>query len=180
MDNLASIPVTENCLNAGIAFGTTTTTNVATAATGAVIGGKFTATLSSSATTATPTTDAVTGATFVTIPVNYCAALVFGVNAAGSLVAAQGPLMPTLAGLTTTAGGFIQAPQFPALPSRVGCTGALHEAGDGIGRPVARHEADAARLRQRFLRAGTHHPVPDRQHGDHGRAPARSPSTTAA
>ena len=115
MDYLTLNGIKLNPLNAGIAFGTTTTTNVA-AATSCIIGGKFTTAIGSSATTATPTLDSNTGVAFQTIPVNYGAALVFGSTAAGALVAVQGPLVATLAGATTVAGGWITDPQFPPIP----------------------------------------------------------------
>jgi hypothetical protein len=52
----------------------------------------------------------------VNIPSNYTAAVVFGVNTAGSLKAVQGPLVATLAGSGNTVGSFDKAPQFPVLP----------------------------------------------------------------
>lgn len=116
MDTLAQRPVTANLVNAGAVAGTTNTFTT-TAATVPVIRGKFTTALgvlTNSATT--PTTDANTGAAFINVPSNYCAAIVFGTNAAGTLVAVQGPLTATLAGVTTTVGDFSAAPQFPAIP----------------------------------------------------------------
>lgn len=95
----------------------TTNTFTTTAASAGIINGKFgtaLGVLTNSATT--PTTDANTGTTFVNIPSNYCAAVVFGVNAAGTLVGVQGPLTATQTGVTTTVGAFIMAPQFPPLP----------------------------------------------------------------
>lgn len=116
MDALQQLPVTMNFTNTGAVAGTTNsfTTTVASVA---AIKGKFTTALgvlTNSATT--PTTDANTGVTFATIPINSCAAVVFGINAAGTLVAAQGPTAPTEVGVTTTVGAFINAPQFPAIP----------------------------------------------------------------
>jgi len=95
----------------------TTNTFTTTVASNGIINGKFgtaLGVLTNSATT--PTTDANTGATFVTIPSNYCAAVVFGVNFAGTLVGVQGPLTATLAGSGSTVGSFDKAPQFPVLP----------------------------------------------------------------
>lgn len=119
MDNLNLPPVTVNLVNAGLAAGTTTTTTVGTAPTGIVIGGKFgTTTLSASANQSiTPTTDATTGVTFATIPVNSAACLLLGINAAGTLVGALGPVVTTETGVTTTVGAFLNAPQFPATPN---------------------------------------------------------------
>lgn len=108
--------LTINLANAGAVAGTTNTFTT-TAATVPVINGKFgtaLGVLTNSATT--PTTDANTGATFVNIPSNYAAAVVFGTNAAGTLVAVQGPLTATATGVTTTVGAFVAAPQFPPLP----------------------------------------------------------------
>lgn len=118
MDNLTLPPVTMNLVNAGLAAGTTTTVTVGTAPTGIVIGGKFGATtLSASANQSIePTTDANTGLAFATIPINSAACLLLGINAAGTLVGALGPVVPTETGVTTTVGAFINAPQFPAVP----------------------------------------------------------------
>lgn len=107
---------TYSLANAGAVAGTTNTFTT-TAATVPVIDGKFTTALgvlTNSATT--PTTDANTGATFVNIPSNYCAAVVFGTNAAGTLKAVQGPLQATQTGVTTTVGAFDKSPQFPPIP----------------------------------------------------------------
>lgn len=117
MDLLTQTPLTMNLANAGAVAGTTNTFTT-TAATVPVLEGKFTTALgvlTNSATT--PTTDANTGTTFVTIPSNYCAAIVFGTNAAGTLKAVQGPLTATEVGVTTTVGAFIAAPQFPTIPA---------------------------------------------------------------
>ncbi len=116
MDNLQLVPITANFVKAGSLAGSTNTFTT-TAGTQCAIKGKFgtqLGVLTNSATT--PTTDAVTGATFVTIPINYCAAVVFGINAAGTLIAAQGPLEKTEVGVTTTVGAFINPPQFPVIP----------------------------------------------------------------
>lgn len=117
MDKLAVGSLT-CCLNNPGAVAGTTNSFTTTAASVPVIRGKFTTALgvlTNSATT--PTTDANTGATFVTVTPNKCAAIVFGTNAAGTLVAAQGPLAPTETGVTTTVGNFIKAPEFPVLPT---------------------------------------------------------------
>lgn len=116
-DTLTQVPLTCNFTNTGAVAGTTNTFTT-TVASVACINGKFTTALgvlTNSATT--PTTDANTGVAFVTILPNYCAAVVFGVNAAGTLVAVQGTQIPTETGVTTTVGAFINAPQFPAIPS---------------------------------------------------------------
>lgn len=116
MDTLQSIPLTANFVNMGCVAGTTNTWTNAVASQCA-IAGKFTTQLATNSNASeTPTTDANTGAAFPAILPNYCAAVVFGVNAAGVLVAAQGPSIPTRAGVTTTVGAFINAPQFPPIP----------------------------------------------------------------
>lgn len=116
MDTLMQIPLTINLANTGAVAGTTNTFTTTVASTCA-IKGKFTTALgvlTNSATT--PTTDANTGLAFPAILPNYAAAVVFGVNAAGTLKAVQGAVTPTETGVTTTVGAFILAPQFPTIP----------------------------------------------------------------
>ena len=116
MDGLSQVPITINSKNAGCVAGATNTwTN--SVATTCAIKGKFTVALGINSDAAvTPTTDANTGAAFEYILPNYCAAIVFGVNAAGSLVAVQGEQTETHPGVTTTVGAFKLAPQFPSIP----------------------------------------------------------------
>lgn len=110
-----------NTRNLGAVAGTTNTFTTTVASEGS-IDGRFTtalAVLTNSATT--PTTDANTSAAFIALTSTTAAGgqactFVFGVNAAGTLVAAQGPITATLLGVTTTPGAFIATPQFPALP----------------------------------------------------------------
>ena len=116
MDALQQIPLTINLVNAGAVAGTTNSFTT-TAATSCAINGKFATplgVLTNSATT--PTLDANTGVAFPAILPNTAAAVVFGVNAAGTLVAVQGTALPTETGVTATVGAFINAPQFPAIP----------------------------------------------------------------
>lgn len=116
MDTLQQVPLTINLANAGAVAGTTNTFTT-TVATTAAIRGKFATSLgvlTNSATT--PTTDANTAVAFPAILPNTCAAVVFGVNAAGTLKAVQGAAIATETGVTTTVGAFINAPQFPAMP----------------------------------------------------------------
>lgn len=115
MDILNLRGVTLNPTTAGIALGTTTTTNVA-AATTHIVRGKFGTPVASSATTATPTLDAATGVAFPALVANQATVLVWGANAAGALKLAQGSIENTQVGVTTTAGAFINTPQFPTLP----------------------------------------------------------------
>jgi hypothetical protein len=109
---------TMNHLSAGVALGTTSTITT-TAATNAAIGGKFTTAYGVAANTAitSPTVDYTTLAAFATIPATPSATvIVLGVTGAGLLRAAQGTIVPTATGTGSTAGAFINAPQFPALP----------------------------------------------------------------
>lgn len=116
MDYLQQVPLKANFVDMGCVAGTTNTwTN--TVASQCVINGKFTTQLATNSNQSeTPTTDANTGAAFETITSNKAAAVVFGVNAAGTLVAAQGKMVDTYPGVTTTVGAFKEAPQFPAIP----------------------------------------------------------------
>ena len=116
MNKLSLGPITA-CFNKTGAVAGTTNSFTTTAASQCAIKGKFTTALgvlTNSATT--PTLDANTGVAFAPILPNTAAAIIFGVNAAGTLVAVQGPAVATEAGVTTTVGAFAAAPQFPALP----------------------------------------------------------------
>ena len=115
MDRLALGSLTMNMSNAGLTAGTTTTYTT-TATTAHVINGKFGTTLAAQTNTASPTTDVNTGAAFVAQSANQACVYVWGVNAAGAIKVAQGSIENTETGVTTTAGAFIKAPQFPALP----------------------------------------------------------------
>lgn len=107
--------VTMNQTNASLSLGTTSTYTTA-ATTQCSIGGKYGTTLAAQTNTASPTTDAATGAAFRALTANQATVLVWGVNLAGAIQLAQGSIEPTVTGVTTTAGAFINAPQFPALP----------------------------------------------------------------
>ena len=107
--------LTLNHINAGLAEGTTSTYTTA-AATSCSIRGKFATALAAQTNTASPTTDATTGEAFVPLAANQAACLVWGVNAAGAIQLSQGKIVDTEVGVTTTAGAFISAPPFPALP----------------------------------------------------------------
>ena len=121
MDILQQAPLTLNHTNAGFVAGTTNTLT-STATTVTSIKGKFSTTLAALTNSATtPTTDANTAAAFPTLVSTsaaggQAAVLLFGVNAAGVIKMAQGQIVPTELGVTTTAGNFITAPQFPAMP----------------------------------------------------------------
>ena len=115
MDTLTQIPMTFNHVNAGLVAGNTSTYTT-TATTVCSIGGKFATGLAAQTNTASPTTDVNTGTTFVALTANQATVLVWGVNAAGAIKLAQGSIVPTETGVTTTAGAFITLPSFPSLP----------------------------------------------------------------
>jgi hypothetical protein len=81
-----------------------------------MINGKFVTALTAQTNQAVPTTDAATGAAFVTQTDNQACVYVVGQNAAGAIQACQGSIVDTEVGVTTTAGAFKVPPQFPALP----------------------------------------------------------------
>lgn len=107
--------ITLNTTNAVLAAGTTSTYST-TNTTACIIQGKWGTTLTAQTNTATPTTDVNTGAAFVAQTDNQACVYVFGVNAAGAIKVAQGTIVNTEVGVTTTAGAFIVGPQFPTLP----------------------------------------------------------------
>lgn len=110
MDRLQLAPAYGCFTKSAVAAGTTTTLSQTTAAHYA-IGGKLYKQASAWSNQATPTTDVNTGANFVGVPINNGSVFVIGVNAAGTMKVAQGPLQAL-----DTSGKFILAPQFPALP----------------------------------------------------------------
>lgn len=107
---------TLNLVSAAMVAGTTSTYTT-TVTTAGCINGKFVTTLGAQTNTASPTTDATTGNAFIALAPNQCCALVFGQNAAGTIKLSQGPIIATLAGVTTTVGALLNDPQFPALPN---------------------------------------------------------------
>lgn len=115
MDLLQQVPMTFNHVNAGLVAGTTSTYTT-TATTVCSIAGRFATGLTAQTNTASPTTDANTGLAFVPLTANQATVLVWGVNAAGAIRLIQGSIVPTEVGVTTTAGNFITAPIFPAIP----------------------------------------------------------------
>jgi hypothetical protein len=93
--------------------GSSYTTTVTSAG---MINGKYVTTLSAQTNTATPTTDAMTGLAFPALAANEATVLVVGQKADSTIQMLQGSIVPTVTGVTTTAGAFINAPQFPELP----------------------------------------------------------------
>lgn len=94
----------------------TTSTYTTTVTSAGVVNGKFATALTAQTNTATPTTDAATGAAFVPQTDNTACCYVFGITVGGAIAVAQGPIIPTEVGVTTTVGAFINAPPFPSLP----------------------------------------------------------------
>ena len=113
INNLSGL--TLNYVSAAMVAGTTSTYTT-TVTTAGIINGKFVTTLGAQTNTASPTTDANTGAAFNALSPNKTCALVFGQTAAGAIQLVQGPIIDTDVGVTTTVGAFRAAPQFPALP----------------------------------------------------------------
>lgn len=109
--------LTINHINAGVALGTTSTITVATT-TSHSIGGKFGTAYAAAANAAatSPTINAATGTAFTAMTQNKATVVVVGATAAGTLRLAQGSVVDTEVGVTTTKGAFILAPQFPVLP----------------------------------------------------------------
>lgn len=94
----------------------TTSTYTTTATSAGMINGKYVTGLTAQTNTATPTTDAVTGSAFVALAPNQATVLVIGQKADSTIQMAQGQIVPTQVGVTTTVGAFINAPGFPVLP----------------------------------------------------------------
>jgi len=115
MEKLTERGATRNHVSAGFVLGTTSTYTT-TVTTECVIDGVFGTTLGAQTNTASPTTDAATGAAFVAMGDNKATVLVWGVNLAGAIQLCQGSIEDTEVGVTATAGAFLKAPQFPNLP----------------------------------------------------------------
>lgn len=94
----------------------TTSTYTTTVATVVSIAGKWATALGVQTNVATPTTDARTAAAFTALTDNQATVLVLGINLAGAIQMCQGGIEATEVGVTTTAGAFKRAPQFPTLP----------------------------------------------------------------
>jgi hypothetical protein len=123
MDYLASIPATMCTSFAALAAGTTTTFSTTGATLYSIRGKAFTTSAASNA--ATPTTDANTGAAFVPVGPSRGCVFVFcydgtSATAATAIKVVQGPIEALEAGVASGANAlFLNAPQFPAIPSRL-------------------------------------------------------------
>lgn len=116
MPNARSLQgLTMGTIKTGLVKGTTSTYTTTVTSAG-MINGKYVTGITAQTNTATPTTDAVTGAAFVALTDNQATVLVIGQKADGTIQMAQGSIVPTQVGVTTTAGDFIDYPQFPMLP----------------------------------------------------------------
>ena len=107
--------LTIGTIRTGLIRGTTSTYTTTVISAG-MINGKYVTALAAQTNTATPTTDANTGAAFVPLTANQATVIVVGQTVAGVIQMAQGSIVPTVTGVTTTAGAFINAPQFPNVP----------------------------------------------------------------
>jgi hypothetical protein len=112
MDFLQATPLTMCVTKPVLAAGTTSTVSTTNAITGCIRGKSVTKTALSN--TATPTTDATTGAAFPSISANQGTIVLLGIDASGNLKASQGTIQAL-----DVAGAFIQAPQFPMVPDTV-------------------------------------------------------------
>ena len=121
-DNLAFAPATF-CVSKATLAASTTTTFSTTGATLYSINGKAFSTAAAGAGTATPTTDANTGAAFVALQPNRGCVFVFAYNgngvAATGIRVVQGPIEVLDGTLAGASASFINAPQFPVVPDNL-------------------------------------------------------------
>lgn len=94
----------------------TTSTYTTTVTSAGMINGKYVTGLTAQTNVATPTTDSMTLVAFLPLAANQATVLVVGQKADSTIQMCQGTIVPTVVGVTTTAGAFINAPQFPNLP----------------------------------------------------------------
>mgnify|MGYP001617274291 CR=1 FL=1 len=107
--------VTMGTIKTGLIKGTTSTYTTTVTSAG-MINGKYVTGLTAQTNVATPTTDARTAAAFPALTDNKATVLVIGQKADSTIQMCQGSIEDTEVGVTTTAGAFIKAPQFPNLP----------------------------------------------------------------
>lgn len=111
-------------VNRGLTFGTIKTglvkgTNLSyttTVTSAGMINGKYVSGLTAQTNQALPVVDSNTGAAFTALTDNKATVIVVGQTAAGAIAMCQGSIEDTEVGITTTAGAFKNAPQFPKLP----------------------------------------------------------------
>jgi hypothetical protein len=107
---------TFNLGNSGAVAGTVASFTT-TAATNAVVNGKFTTPLGVQTNAALPAVDSATGLAFVPLTPNQCCTLVFGVSSAGVLQLVQGKVIGCNVGNQYIPGSLLNDPQFPGLPN---------------------------------------------------------------
>lgn len=110
MDNLQATPGTFATTIAGLAVGTTTTMTIANDVQYCIKGKGYKKTAVSN--TATPTTDASTGAAFVSVPVNKACVYAICLDSAGALKVVQGSIVDYSDAAVFT----LNAPAFPIIP----------------------------------------------------------------
>lgn len=121
MDRLQQTSLTGALGKATLAAGTTTTVSSTGTLPFAIRGKAYSHAALSNA--ATPTTDANTGAAFVGVKKGFGSVFVYGFNAAGDLLCAQGEVIALDTSSSTYA--WKQKPQLPALPDDFCPIGAL-------------------------------------------------------
>lgn len=109
MDVQSAASITMCLSKVTLAAGTTSTLSNTSTIVYAIRGKALSASALSN--TATPTTDAATGAAFTGVVANYGSVFLVGLNAAGDLKCVQGSITPL-----DVAGKFIVAPQFGGPP----------------------------------------------------------------
>ena len=109
------VGLTMGTIKTGLVKGTTSSLTTTVTSAG-LINGKYVSGKTALTNSAFPTTDIVTGVAFNTLTDNQATVFVVGQKADSTVVAAQGTIVDTEVGVTTTAGAFISAPEFPPLP----------------------------------------------------------------
>ncbi len=113
--NLVNRGLTMSFIRTGLVKGTNLSYTTTVTSEG-IINGKHVTPLTAQTNQALPVVDAATGAAFRALTDNQATVIVVGQNAAGSIKMCQGGIEDTEVGITTTAGAFKRAPQFPTLP----------------------------------------------------------------
>jgi hypothetical protein len=117
MDALTQTPLTLALAKAGLAAGTTTTLTIGTTTPFGLKGKAYSK--ASVSNTATPTTDATTGAAFLPVPAGYGCVFVIGCDKDGNVKVSQGAIQVLDGVAAGASASFIVAPQFPAVPDTV-------------------------------------------------------------
>ena len=120
MDRLTQASMTGALGKATLAAGTTSTISTTSTLHYAIRGKAYSSAALSNQ--ATPTTDANTAAAFVGVKAGYGSVFVYGFNAAGTLLCAQGEVVPLDTSSTYT---WAKKPQLPGLPDDFCPFGAL-------------------------------------------------------